>query len=40
MDPLGTLIIALGALIVIDVAALRLGRAARPRARVRTARQR
>ncbi len=40
MDPLGTLIIALGTLVVIDLAALRLGRSARPRPRVRTARPR
>ena len=40
MDPLGTLIISLGTLIVIDLAALRLGRSRRPRPRVQTARPR
>jgi hypothetical protein len=40
MDPLGTLIISLGTLIVIDLAALRLARSARPRPRVRSARPR
>jgi hypothetical protein len=40
MDPLGTLFVALGALIVIDLAALQLGGSRRPRPRVRTARPR
>jgi hypothetical protein len=40
MDPLGTLIISLGTLIVIDLAALQLGGSRRPRPRVRPARPR
>jgi hypothetical protein len=40
MDPLGTLIISLGTLIVIDLAALQLGGSRRPRPRVRSARAR
>jgi hypothetical protein len=40
MDPLGTLIVSLGTLIVIDLAALKLGASRRPRPRVRTPRPR
>jgi hypothetical protein len=40
MDPLGTLIISLGTLIVLDLAARQLGGSRRPRPRVRTDRQR
>ena len=40
MDPLGTLILSLGTLIIIDFAALRLGGSQRPRPRVRTSRPR
>jgi hypothetical protein len=40
MDPLGTLFIALGTLIVIDLAALQLGGSRRPRPRVRLSRTR
>jgi hypothetical protein len=40
MDPFGALVMSLGALFIIDFAAHRLGGTRRPRARVRTARQR
>jgi hypothetical protein len=36
MDPLGTLIVSLGTLIVLDFAALRLGGTTRPRTRARS----
>ena len=36
MDPLGTLIVSLGTLIVLDLAALRLGGSTRPRSRSRS----
>lgn len=35
MDPLGTLIVSLGALLVLDIAAFQLGGNRRPRARAR-----
>jgi hypothetical protein len=35
MDPLGTLIVTLGTLIILDIAALQLGGARKPRARAR-----
>jgi hypothetical protein len=35
MDPLGTLIVTLGTLVVLDLAALQLGGYRRPRARAR-----
>ena len=35
MDPLGTLIVTLGTLLILDIAALQLGGARRPRSRVR-----
>jgi hypothetical protein len=40
MDPLGTLIVSLGTLIVLDLAALNLGGARRSRARSRATRSR
>jgi hypothetical protein len=40
MDPLGTLIVSLGMLIVLDLAALSLGGSRRPRTRTRAARSR
>jgi len=40
MDPLGTLIVSLGALIVLDLAALQLGGIRRPRSRTRATRSR
>jgi hypothetical protein len=40
MDPLGTLIVSLGTLIVLDLAALQLGGSRRSRARSRAARTR
>ncbi|HEY7968571.1 MAG TPA: hypothetical protein VID95_01170 [Candidatus Limnocylindrales bacterium] len=40
MDPLGTLIVSLGALIVIDLAAHQLGGPRRPRPRPRATRSR
>ena len=40
MDPLATLFIALGTLVIIDFAALQLGGSHRPRPRVRPARPR
>jgi len=40
MDPLGTLIVSLGTLIVLDLAALQLGGPRRPRTRTRAARSR
>ena len=40
MDPLGTLIVSLGALLVLDLAALKLGGPRRPRTRSRVARPR
>jgi hypothetical protein len=40
MDPLGTLIVSLGALIVLDLAALQLGSPRRPRTRTRATRSR
>jgi hypothetical protein len=39
MDPLGTLIVSLGTLIVLDLAALRLGGSTRPRPRARNRRR-
>jgi hypothetical protein len=35
MDPLGTLIVTLGTLVILDLAALQLGKSGRPRARAR-----
>jgi len=35
MDPLGTLIVTLGTLLILDIAALQLGGVRRPRNRVR-----
>ena len=35
MDPLGTLIVTLGTLVILDIAALQLGKVRRPRARAR-----
>jgi len=35
MDPLGTLIVTLGTLLILDIAALQLGGGRRPRNRVR-----
>ena len=35
MDPLGTLIVTLGTLLILDIAALQLGGARRPRSRAR-----
>jgi hypothetical protein len=40
MDPLGTLIVSLGLLIVLDLAARQLGGASRPRTRTRATRPR
>jgi hypothetical protein len=40
MDPLGTLIVSLGTLIVLDLAALQLGGFRRPRNRTRATRSR
>jgi hypothetical protein len=40
MDPFGTLIVSLGMLIVVDLAALRLGGERRPRTRTRATRTR
>jgi hypothetical protein len=40
MDPLGTLIVSLGTLILLDLAALQLGRIRRPRNRTRATRSR
>jgi hypothetical protein len=40
MDPLGTLIVSLGTLIVLDLAALQLGASRRPRTRSRVTRAR
>lgn len=40
MDPLGTLIVTLGTLIVLDLAALQLGGTRRPRSRTRATRTR
>jgi hypothetical protein len=40
MDPLGTLIVSLGTLIVLDLAALQLGAPRRPRTRTRATRSR
>jgi hypothetical protein len=40
MDPLGTLIVSLGTLIVLDLAALQLGGLRRPRNRTRAVRSR
>jgi hypothetical protein len=40
MDPLGTLIVSLGALIVLDLAALQLGAPRRSRTRTRATRSR
>jgi hypothetical protein len=40
MDPLGTLIVSLGTLIVLDLAALQLAGSRRPRNRTRAARSR
>jgi hypothetical protein len=39
MDPLGTLIVTLGTLVILDIAALQLGGTKRPRSRARTARR-
>jgi hypothetical protein len=39
MDPLGTLIVTLGTLVILDLAALQLGRPSRPRARPRASRR-
>jgi hypothetical protein len=39
MDPLGTLIVTLGTLVILDIAALQLGGAKRPRARARGSRR-
>jgi hypothetical protein len=35
MDPLGTLIVTLGTLLILDIAALQLGRTGKPRARAK-----
>jgi hypothetical protein len=35
MDPLGTLIVTLGTLLILDIAALQLGRTQKPRTRAR-----
>jgi hypothetical protein len=40
MDPLGTLIVTLGALLVLDLAALQLGGSSRSRTRTRPSRTR
>ena len=40
MDPLGTLIVTLGTLVILDIAALQLGGPRRPRTRTRAARSR
>ena len=40
MDPLGTLIVSLGTLIVLDLAALQLGASRRSRPRIRATRSR
>ncbi|HEV8546523.1 MAG TPA: hypothetical protein VGQ64_09510 [Candidatus Limnocylindrales bacterium] len=40
MDPIGTLIVSLGTLLILDFAALRLGGSRRPRPRVRSSRAR
>ena len=39
MDPLGTLIVTLGALVILDIAALQLGKSNRPRPRARGSRR-
>jgi hypothetical protein len=39
MDPLGTLIVTLGTLVILDIAALQLGRTRRPRDRARSSRR-
>jgi hypothetical protein len=39
MDPLGTLIVTLGTLLILDLAALQLGRVQRPRTRARGSRR-
>jgi hypothetical protein len=39
MDPLGTLIVTLGTLVILDLAALQLGRTSRPRSRARGSRR-
>lgn len=39
MDPLGTLIVTLGTLVILDIAALQLGKARRPRDRARGSRR-
>jgi hypothetical protein len=39
MDPLGTLIVTLGTLVILDIAALQLGKARRPRTRARGSRR-
>jgi hypothetical protein len=39
MDPLGTLIVTLGTLIILDLAALQLGKTGRPRSRARATRR-
>jgi hypothetical protein len=39
MDPLGTLIVTLGTLVILDIAALQLGKARRPRDRARSSRR-
>jgi len=39
MDPLGTLIVTLGTLVILDIAALQLGKSNRPRPRVKGSRR-
>ena len=39
MDPLGTLIVTLGSLVILDIVALQLGGVRRPRARARGSRR-
>jgi hypothetical protein len=39
MDPLGTLIVTLGTLVILDIAALQLGKTRRPRDRARGSRR-
>jgi hypothetical protein len=39
MDPLGTLIVTLGSLVILDIVALQLGAPRRPRARARGSRR-
>ena len=39
MDPLGTLIVTLGTLVILDIAALQLGKTRRPRDRARSSRR-